>query len=261
MTCVYSARDVERNWDCAVKVPRPDCEEPITAVKLLQREARVGLQVQHPHLVRIEEARVTAPPYFLVMDLLQGESLRTRLTNVESMPWGQVVWVVRQTAEALASLHRQGFIHGDVKPDNIQLVDDGTAVLLDLGFAHRPGENVSFLQKGCVLGTADYMAPELCGFRDEGHAASDVFSLGVTMYEMLSGRLPFPEGSLQQTLRRHQCDHARPLNTLVADLPRALVDVVHDMLAHQPPHRPSAASIVRRLVNLEIASLGRRRSA
>ncbi len=81
------------------------------------------------------------------------------------------------------------------------------------------------------------------------------------MYEMLSGRLPFPEGSLQQTLRRHQCDHARPLNTLVADLPRALVDVVHDMLAHQPPHRPSAASIVRRLVNLEIASLGRRRSA
>jgi serine/threonine protein kinase len=258
---VYSARDVERGWDCAVKLPRPDCDDQITAIKLLQREARVGLQVQHPHLVRIEEAHVTAPPCFLVMGLLSGEPLRARLRRAESMPWGESVWIVRQTAEALASLHRQGFVHGDVKPDNIQLVDDGTAVLIDLGFAHRPGENVSFLEVGCVLGTADYMAPELCGFRDEGDAASDIFSLGATLYEMLSGRLPFPDGSLRQTLRRHQCDPPTPIRSLVADLPKELESVVHEMLAHQPRSRPSASALVRRLVNLEIASLGWRKSA
>src|SRR5438067_13847712 len=109
LTCVYWARDLERGWDCAVKVPRPGCDDPVTAVKLLQREARVGLRVQHPNLVRIEEAHVTAPPCFLVMDLLGGESLSTRLTRVHTMPWGEAVWIARQIADALGSLHRKGF--------------------------------------------------------------------------------------------------------------------------------------------------------
>jgi len=178
LTCVYAACDAERGWDCAVKVPRPDCADLVTAVKLLQREARVGLQVQHPNLVRIEEAHVTAPPWFLIMGLLGGEPLSTHLARMGTTAWGEAVWITRQIGEALVSLHRKGFVHGDVKPDNIQLVGDGTAVLLDLGFAHRPGENTAFLEEGCVLGTVDYMAPELCGFRDEGDAASDIFSLG-----------------------------------------------------------------------------------
>src|SRR5205085_4300629 len=123
LTCVYWARDLERGWDCAVKVPRPDCDDPVTAVKLLQREARVGLRVQHPNLVRIEQAQVTAPPYFLVMDLLGGESLRPCLARAEMMSWDEAVWIIRQTAEALAALHRQGFVHADIKPENIQLID------------------------------------------------------------------------------------------------------------------------------------------
>jgi serine/threonine protein kinase len=146
-------------------------------------------------------------------------------------------------------------VHGDVKPDNIQLKDDGTSILLDLGFAHRPGENVSFLKAGCVLGTVEYMAPELCGFRDEGNASSDVFSLGATLYEMLSGHLPFPDGSLKQTLRRHQCDPPAALHTTRTDCPRELEGIVSEMLAHQPDARPSMRMLIRRLVSLEITSL------
>ena len=74
-------------------------------------------------------------------------------------------------------MHRAGFIHGDVKPDNIRLVDDGKAILIDLGFAHRPGENASFLKRGYVLGTVDYLAPELCEFSPDADQGSDLFSL------------------------------------------------------------------------------------
>ncbi|HXG12278.1 MAG TPA: serine/threonine-protein kinase, partial [Gemmataceae bacterium] len=206
LTCVYAARNCTTDTPCAVKVLREDWEDQTTAIKLMQREARAGLAVRHPHLVRFLDAHVTRPPYFLVMELLAGESLRRRLRRDYRLDLATTVWVARQTAEALAALHRAGFLHGDVKPDNIRLVDDGTAVLIDLGFAHRPGENVRLHRQGYVMGTANYLAPELCGFRAEADLSSDLFSLGVTIFEMLTGRLPYPPGSVQQTFRRHSCD-------------------------------------------------------
>src|SRR5215472_12659171 len=151
MTAVYAARDGETDAACAVKLVREDWEDQATAVKLLQREARAGLGVRHPHLVRVTHAHVTAPPYFLVMDLLPGESLRRRLRRDFRLPVSEAVWIIRQISEALATLHTAGFLHGDLKPDNVRLIDDGTAVLIDLGFAHRPGENAAFLRAGYVL--------------------------------------------------------------------------------------------------------------
>src|SRR5262245_20793376 len=206
MTAVWAARDLADDAACAVKVVRAEWEDQATAVKLLQREARAGLAVRHPSLVRVRHAHVLNEPYFLVMDLLPGESLRRRLRRDYRLDLPTAVWVPRQTAEALAALHRAGFMHGDVKPDNVRLVDGGTAVLIDLGFAHRPGENAGFLRAGYVLGTANYLAPELCASRPGEDFSSDVFSLGVTLYETLSGKLPYRPGSLGQTFRRHSCD-------------------------------------------------------
>src|SRR5206468_8672558 len=143
--------------------------------------------VQHPHLVRLRYVHVLTPPYFLVMELLPGESLRRRLRRDYCLDASTSVWIVRQTAEALAALHRAGFVHGDVKPDNIRLVDDGTAKLIDLGFAHRPGENAALLRKGYLLGTANYLAPELCANDPFADETADLFSFGVTLYEMLTG--------------------------------------------------------------------------
>src|SRR5262249_58192252 len=118
-------------------------------------------------------------PYFLVMELLPGESLRDRLRRDYRVGVMEALAIARQTAEALAALHRAGFLHGDVKPDNVRLTGAGTAVLIDLGFAHRPGANAAFLRDGYVLGTPDYLAPELCLARPETDLASDLFSLGV----------------------------------------------------------------------------------
>jgi serine/threonine protein kinase len=261
LTCVYAARARADDSPCAVKMPRPSWADQTTAIKLLQREARAGLAVKHPHLVPLRYAHVTRPPYFLVMDLLPGESLRRRLRRDYRLDVATTLWIARQTAEALAALHRAGFLHGDVKPDNIRLVDDGTAKLIDLGFAHRPGENAAFLREGYVLGTANYLAPELCAFKPEADLASDVFSLGVTLYEMLTGTLPYPAGSLGQTFRRHSCDPPADIRRHAGPLPTALVSLVDRLLAHKPADRPSATATVQQLIALEIAGMQRRRSA
>src|SRR5262249_19671852 len=121
LTAVYSARDLADDADCAVKLLRQDWQDRSTAIKLLQREARAGLAVTHPHMVRLLRAHVTRSPYFLVMELLPGESLRRRLRHDYRLDPATALWIARQIAEALAALHRGGFVHGDVKPDNIRL--------------------------------------------------------------------------------------------------------------------------------------------
>jgi serine/threonine protein kinase len=261
LTSVYAARETATDSPCAVKVIREDWEDQATAVKLLQREARACLAVQHSQLVRLRHAYVTSDPYFLVMDLLPGESLRRRLRRDYQLDVATTLWVARQLAEALAALHRAGFIHGDVKPDNIRLLGAGSALLLDLGFAHRPGENAAILRRGYVLGTVDYLAPELCAADPSDDQASDLFSLGATLFEMLTGQLPYPPGSIDQTIRRHEVSRPADIRDLLPDLHSALAHLINRLLARRPTDRPRAHTLVPQLVALEIAALRRRQSA
>jgi serine/threonine protein kinase len=260
-TTVYSARECENDFPCAVKVLRPDWEEQPIAVKLLQREARAGLSVQHPHLVRILEAHVLTPPHFLVMEFLTGESLRRRLRRDYSLDQATALWIARQNAEALAALHRKGFIHADVKPENIRLVDVGKAILLDLGFTHRPGENTPFLEKGYILGTVNYLAPELCGPEPQDEPRADIYSLGVMLFEMLTGQLPYPTGTPLETMHRHRNDEPMLLTDFLPQASAALTELVDRMMSRDPKDRPRADRLVQDLIGCEIASLGRRRAA
>jgi serine/threonine protein kinase len=172
-----------------------------------------------------------------------------------------VVWIGRQVAEALAALHRAGFVHGDIKPDNIHLTGEGKAILIDLGFAHRPGENEGILRKGYILGTVDYLAPELCGSEPVDGPQSDLFSLGMTLFEMLSGQLPYPRGSVEQTLRRHAAEPPADLCRCAGQLPAALTKLVTRLMSRSPAERPRALAVVQQLINLEIATLTQRRVA
>src|SRR5258708_36010286 len=186
---------------------------------------------------------------------------RRRLRRDYRLHVPDAVWMTRQAAEALAALHRAGFIHGDVKPDNLRIVDPGNVTLIDLGFAHRPGENAGFLRAGYVLGTANYLAPELCDPEPTEDFRCDLFSLGATLFELLTGRLPYPPGSLSQTFRRHRCDPPADVRRSVHDLPEGVGALVERLLANRPGERPRAATVVQQLVKLEIAVLGWRRSA
>lgn len=261
LTSVYAAREVGSDMPCAVKVLRTDWEDQPTAIKLLQREARACLAVQHPHLITLREAHVTRPPYYLVMDLLSGESLRRRLRRDYRLPVTEAIWITRQMADALAALHKAGFVHGDIKPDNIRLVEGGNAILLDLGFAHRPGENQAFVDQGYILGTVDYLAPEQCSPDQQDDLHSDLFSLGVTLFEMLTGQLPYPRGSVNETVKRHECDPPSDVRRYVRGLPAGLHDLLQGLLSRRPGERPTASEVVTELVSLEIALLRRRQVA
>jgi serine/threonine protein kinase len=258
LTAVYSARSHETDAACVVKLLRPEWQDQPIAVKLLQREARACLAVAHPHVVKLLDAQVFKPPYHLVMEMLPGESLRSRLRREYRLDLPSALWIARQMAEALAALHRKGFIHGDVKPDNIRLAAAGKAVLVDLGFAHRPGENASLLEAGYILGTIDYLAPELCGTEPHDDPRSDIFSLGATLYEMLTGQLPYPSGPALETLRRRPVEARRPVPQ--GGLPAGLPELLDRLLASDPADRPQAARLVGELVAFEITSLGRRRA-
>ncbi len=261
LTSVYEAQELGSGRGCAIKTLRPEWESDVTAIKLLQREARVGLMVRHQHLVQLAQAHVTRAPHFLVMELLPGESLRRRLRRDYHLELPTTLWIARQAAAALSDLHRAGFIHADVKPDNLRLVSEGTAKLIDLGFAHRRGENAALLGDGYLLGTVNYLAPELCAFEPDYGFSIDVFSLGMTIFEMLSGQLPYPPGTTTKMLRRHRCDPPADIRDYVPALPTGLVHLLARMLAHKPEDRPRAAAVVQQLVSLEIATLRRRKSA
>jgi serine/threonine protein kinase len=243
LTEVFAARRHADDQLCALKLPREIWPGFTTAVRLLRREHRALSFVRHPHVVRLLDAHVNEQPYFLTLEFIDGETLRDRLQRDYCLDLRTTAWIARQIAEALAALHRRGFIHADVKPENVRLLDGGTAVLVDLGFTHRPGENGVFADEGYVLGTANYLAPELAGDKPNDSPAADWFSFGVTVFEMLTGTLP--EGADAISVRAW---------------PPRLTALLEGLLAHQPNLRPPDALVVHELIALEIAALGRRRA-
>ena len=261
LTSVYAARRLSDDQHCVVKVLRSDWKHEPAAIKLLQREARACLTVQHRHLVRLLDAHVTAEPYFIVMEFISGEGLKPLLRRKYRLDLNDALWTARQVAEALQKMHKAGFIHGDIKPDNIRIKEDGTAVLLDLGFAHRLGENSALHEQGFILGTLDYLAPELCSPEPEGGYSTDIFSLGVTLFEMITGRLPYPSGSVRQTLSRHEADPPLDIRHCDGNLPSQLVRLIGRMLHRKPQKRPSASTVVQKLITQEISALNLPRAA
>jgi serine/threonine protein kinase len=245
LTHVFKARRNDTDELCAVKLLRDEWAGHATAIKLLRREAVALLAVRHPNVVRILDAHLARPPYAIALELLGGESLRERLQREYALDLRTAVWVARQTADGLAAVHRAGFIHGDVKPENIRLSDPGTAILVDLGFAHRAGTSAE-LGHDYVLGTANYLAPELCRDAAGDGTATDWYSFGVTVLEMLAGRVPRPAESAGQIL------------SSVADRwPARLLALVDGLLAERADDRPAGPLVLHELIALEIAALGR----
>jgi serine/threonine protein kinase len=245
LTHVFKARATDTDKLCAVKLLRDEWADHATAIKLMRREARALFAVRDPHVVRILDAHLTRPPYAIVLELLGGESLRERLQREYALDLRTAVWIARQTADGLTALHRAGFIHGDIKPENIRLTDPGTAILVDLGFAHRPGADRD-LGDDYVLGTANYLAPELCNDAIRDSFAADWYSFGITALEMLTGRVPGPVLTAGQILAG-----------VAVQWPARLLALVDALVAERPGDRPAGPLVLHELIALEIAALGR----
>jgi serine/threonine protein kinase len=253
MGVVYEAEDTRLGRRVALKVLTDKLACNPGANRMLAREGETMARLDHPHICRVHEAGVENGRGFIVMERLEGMNLRARMAR-KSLETGEIVAVATQVAEALHAVHAAGIVHCDVKPGNIFLTSAGRVKLLDFGLATRLGRRVHGEAPGRPLGTANYMAPER--IRQTGpDPRSDLFSLGVVMYEMATGRLPFAGDSPSETVTNVLTTNPIPARALSPTRPVALDRIVHKLLAKNADDRYASAAELKKALR----GIGRQR--
>jgi len=257
---VYRARPADSGADhaCAyaLKMLRPEWEGDPQAIRLLAREAEVGRSLSHPHVVAVLGAGLRHEPPFVVMPWLDGSTLQAHLAAGRRIEVPAALWIARQVAEALDALHRAGWTHGDIKPENILLSPEMHVTLLDLAFARKHDDIGSAVDR-CVIGTCHYIAPEWITSALRPDVRSDIYSLGVVLFEVFSGRLPFQGKDLAELATQHRQATPPDLQSLAPHLPEEVVALVRGMLSKEPLRRPqSPRELIGELAELEIATFG-----
>ncbi len=253
MAKVYKARHVLLDEIRAIKFLRPELRERQECIARFHREARIMVQLRNKHLTMLYEfGTVGNELFFLVMEYLEGESLRRRLRRTSWIPTREAIGIVQQVALGLAEAHKLGVVHRDVSPDNILIVrenDHETAKVIDFGIAKNfvsGGGKITGTMK--LVGKAEYVAPEqICAPVGDEPAESvdgrtDIYSLGITFYELLSGSKPFEAKSSKAFLAKHLTEIPKPIseiNPLVRISP-AIEDLLQRMLAKSKEDRPES---------------------
>ncbi len=253
---VWKAVEIRTERICALKRLRPDRCDDATALQLIRNESQACQAVSSPHLLKLLQAEPRADVPFLVFEWLEGRTLEEELRDVGPLTLRRSVWMARQTADGMQDLERSGLAHGDIKPQNIFITLGGEVKLLDLGFvrpiAAMPGPGAV----DALLGTPEYLAPESLVSGIALPVAKDMYALGVTLYRMLTGRLPFVGDSPAELMVQHRQVKPTLLRRHRPDAPRELSDLVGKMLAKQPFRRPhNLRSLIRALVDMEISLL------
>src|SRR4051794_2497954 len=246
MSIVYEARDEHLRRTVALKILRPHYTADPDFLARFDREARAAASLSHPNIVAIHDSGADGDLHFIVMELVDGPSLADVLLERRSVAADRAVAIAAQVAEGLAAAHRRGLVHRDVKPGNILLDRRGRALIGDFGIAQAFG-STSLTTTGTILGSLPYLSPEQAA-GEEATPLSDIYSLGIVLFEMLTGRRPF-EGSSPAAVavRRLHEDPPEP-SMLEPGLPPGIDPIVLRALARAPSDRyPSARNFAQSL--------------
>jgi len=246
---VFLARDTVLERDVALKVLREQYAESDEFVGRFEREAKAAASLNHPNIVSVyDRGEAEDGSYYIAMEYVPGGTLKDRILD-GPMDAGEAVRLGVQIAEALRVAHEAGVVHRDVKPHNVLLADSGDAKVADFGIA-RAASAAPLSGSGLVLGTAKYMSPEQA-MGDPVGPRSDLYSLGVVLYEMLTGEVPFEADSSVGVAMKHVTESPRPPRETTAGVPEALDALVMRLLGKKPEDRyPGAAELVEDLRRL-----------
>ena len=239
MNTVYLARDTRNEEKVVLKFPNDDLISNVGVFERYKREAEIGSRLDHPHIQRVLNNDEERCEHYLVMEFIQGRTLREVLeaASPNLLPLDEVMRITTQICDALAYCHEHGVFHRDIKPENIMLLEDGNVKIIDFGVALLEGaRRVTWRGLSGTVGTPDYMAPEqLQGGR--GYAGADIYAVGVMLYEMLCGRVPFEGENVFAVLNQHVTQDPPSIRQFNPHVSPALETVVMRAIRRDPDKR------------------------
>jgi serine/threonine protein kinase len=258
MGAVYMARHPLIDRRVAVKVLKPEYARDHVLVQRVFNEAKATNAIRHPNIVDVLDVGVLPDglPY-IIMELLEGESLAHRISRLGRLPIEEAVSIARETASALAAAHAKGIVHRDLKPDNIFLAADHggrelRVKVLDFGIAKLRREMSAGSYEtgaGAILGTPPYMSPEQCqGVSARIDHRADIYALGIILFEMLTGRPPFDAEGVGNVMMMHMSEPPRPPRELNPAIPGALEEIILKTLAKAREDRPQTMEELQELL-------------
>jgi tetratricopeptide (TPR) repeat protein len=247
MGAVYKARDREVDRLVALKIVRPELGRQPEVLRRFKQELLLARQVAHKNVVRIFDLGEANGIKFISMDYIEGQDLRSLLKQKGKLTAQEATAIIVQVCQGLEAAHSEGVVHRDLKPQNIMIDAQGKATVMDFGIAHST-ELTGLTQTGALLGTPEYMSPEQAKGQ-KADAQSDVFTLGIIFYELLTGETPYKADTALATLLKRTQEKARPPAELDPTIPRYLSEIVAKCLEIDPRLRYQKASDI--LVDLQ----------
>ena len=237
---VFAVRDLRLKRELALKVLRPDLILTDTLIARFRREAEAVGALQNTHIVPIYDVGESDGICWLLMPLVQGETLKNLLAREQRLPVTEVKRILLEAAEALLTAHEAGVVHRDIKPENLMIDGKtGRILLMDFGIAKAMDSSIenSLTGTGVVIGTPQYMSPEQAMGKSAPDPRSDQYSLAIVGYQMLTGRVPFMGENVREVIARQLLEEPTPLSRLVPNLPAAVAATIHQALRKEPGQR------------------------
>jgi serine/threonine protein kinase len=240
MGSIYRARDRESGAIVAVKIMPPHMAANEVLLKRFEQEFKAARRLEHPNIVRALDFSDDRSSPYLVMEFVEGESLGQKLEREGRMPEADAIRIIAQVAQGLHRAHKQGMVHRDVKPDNVLIRIDGVAKLADLGLVKETETDLNLTKTGRGLGTPHFMAPEQFRNAKGADIRCDIYSLGATLYQMVTGELPFKSsGPLDAWMKKIQNDLTPPKD-LVPTLSERVNWAILRAMSADPEQRPAS---------------------
>ncbi len=236
MGAVYEGLDSVTGRRAAIKIMRGELGDDSDALHRFEREARVASEIDHPNIARVIGSGAEDGLHYLVMEFIDGCSLRDVIRENGRIAYPLTLDYVRQACMGLQAAYEQGCIHRDIKPENLMLTHEGVVKIVDFGLAKRESSDSFKTATGAVMGTPHYMAPEQAAGRNVDHR-SDIYSLGGTFYHLLTGQTPFKADSAIAIIQMHLCNEVQSVNVWNPEVPDAICQVVYRMMRKNPDDR------------------------